>query len=145
MLNLTNTNKPTKRGNSLVDTFFDNFFDVSPSFKTPFKLDVKEQDDNYIVEADLPGVKKDEVKINYENDNLVISVERKQEKEEKEDTDEKEGGYIHRERSYESMKRALYMPDIDASNVKAKLEDGVLRLNLKKKTIENKGTTIEVE
>ena len=83
MFKLTNINSPVKKEGGLVDSFFDELFDI-PVIKTKnwsFKLDVREDDKNYFVEADLPGVKKDEIKINYEDQTLSIAIEKKEEKE----------------------------------------------------------------
>lgn len=75
MFKLTNINSPVKRKGGLVDSFFNDFFDF-PIIKTnnwSFKLDVREEDKNYFIEADLRGIKKDDVKINYEDQNLIIA------------------------------------------------------------------------
>lgn len=141
MFKLTNINSPVKRQGGLVDSFFDDLFDL-PIIKTKnwsFKLDIKEEDKNYFIEADLPGIKKDEVKINYEDQTLTIAIEKEEEKEEEQEN------YIHRERGYCSMKRALHLPNIDPKKIKAKLEDGVLKLTAEKTQIENKGYTIQID
>jgi len=140
MFKLTNFNSPAKRSDNLFDVFFDDLFDIPVERKNSvLKVDIKEQDGNYLIEADLPGIKKEDVKINYENDHLLIAVERKEEKEE-------EGkNYIHRERNYSSMQRAIYLPNIDSEKVKAKLENGVLKLSVEKKPTLPKGKLIEIE
>jgi HSP20 family protein len=139
MLKLTSFN-PVKKEGRLFDTFFDDFFDFpTPARISSFKLDVKEEDNCIVIEADLPGINKDEVKINYENDHLLIGVEKKEEKE------EEKKNYLHRERMYSSMQRAVYLPDLDPQKVKAKLTDGVLKVTAEKKTIENKTNFIEIE
>jgi len=140
MLKLTTFNSPMKKEGDWLDTFFDDFFDFKPVLKnTSFKLDVKEEGENYIIEADLPGVNKEDVKISYENDHLFIGVEKS-----KENVEEAKN-YLHRERSYSSMQRSIYLPNLDASKVKAKLDNGVLKLTLEKKAIEKKGHLIEIE
>jgi len=140
MLKLTTFNSPTKRGGDWFDTFFDDFFDFKAVPKnTSFKLDVKEDEGNYIIEADIPGVNKEDVKISYENDHLYIGVEKKEE------NVEEAKNYLHRERSYSSMQRSIYLPNLDANKVKAKLDNGVLKLTLEKKAIEKKGHLIEIE
>ena len=141
MFKLTSFNSPVRRNDNFVDALFDDLFEL-PSTRVKnwsFKLDVKEEGDNYLIEADLPGIKKEEVKINYEDQTLVIAVERKDEKEEKNDS------YIHRERSYSSMQRALHLPNIDPQKIKAKLDEGVLKLTVEKKAIDKSGHIIEIE
>jgi HSP20 family protein len=141
MFKLTNINSPVKREGGLVDSFFDELFDI-PVIKTKnwsFKLDVKEDDKNYFVEADLPGVKKDEININYEDQTLSIAIEREEQKEEENEN------YIHRERGYCSMKRALHLPNIDPKKIKAKLDEGVLKLTAEKTEPEKKGHIIQID
>lgn len=141
MFKLTNYNSPTVKKGNFLDSFFDEFFDfpVARINNVAFKLDVKEDDKNYLIEADLPGLKKDEVKISYNNDALTIAAERKEE------TNEEKDNYVHRERSYSAMQRTLYLPNIDPKNIKAKLDEGVLKLTIKKDQIENKQDFIEIE
>ena len=141
MFKLTNINSPVKREGGFVDSFFDDLFDL-PIIKTKnlsFKLDVKEDEKNYLIEADVPGIKKDEIKINYEDQTLTISVEREEEK------NENKENYIHRERGYCSMQRALHLPNVDPKKIKAKLDDGVLKLTVEKSEVENKGHTIQID
>lgn len=123
---------------------FDDFFRTSPSRllrNDTFKLDVKEEDKAYVIEADLPGIDREDIKVNYDDQTLVIAVECKEEKEEKENQD----NYLHRERQFCSMKRAIHLPDIDPSNVKAKLNNGVLNIIAQKAEHVNEGYAIDVE
>jgi HSP20 family protein len=101
--------------------------DNATLFKWSPAVDVAEDDKEYLVKADLPDVKKEDVKINIQDGVLVVEGERKQEKEEK-------GKKFHRiERSYGKFVRQLGVPsDVDAAKVSAEYTDGVLRVHLPK-------------
>ena len=87
-----------------------------------FRLDVNKQDNVYHLIAELPGFKKDDIQLSYEKDTLTIIASTHQENEEK----SKE--WIHQERIHRSMKRSVYLPDLDESSIKAKLKDGLLMI-----------------
>ncbi len=94
--------------------------------RTP-SVDITEDEKEYLVKADLPEVKKEDVKITVENGVLTITGERKFEKEEK---DKK---YHRVERSHGNFLRSFTLPDgADASKVNAEFKDGVLKVHLPK-------------
>jgi HSP20 family protein len=102
-------------------------------------VDITEDEKEYLVKAELPEMKKDEIKINVQNDVLSISGERKYEKEEK---DKK---YHRVERAYGSFMRSFTLPeDADGSKVNAEYKDGVLKIHLPKSE-KAKPKTIEVK
>lgn len=90
-------------------------------------IDVQETDAEYLVKADLPEVKKEDVKISVQDGVLAVEGERKQEREEK-------GKTFHRiERSYGKFVRRLTVPtDVDQGKVAAEFKDGVLNVHLPK-------------
>jgi HSP20 family protein len=90
-------------------------------------LDVEETDSEYLVKADLPAIRREDLKIHIEDNLLTLEGERKQEKEEK-------GRKYHRvERSYGTFLRRLALPtDIDRQKVSAEFKDGVLTMRLPK-------------
>lgn len=90
-------------------------------------MDVEETENEYLVKADLPDVKKEDVKVTVENGILAVEGERRLEKEEK-------GKKFHRiERSYGKFVRRMAMPtDVDAQKVSAAVKDGVLNVHLPK-------------
>ena len=90
-------------------------------------VDITETDDEFLIKAELPEVKREEVKVSVENGVLTIQGERKQEKEEK-------GKKFHRvERYYGSFMRTFTVPDnVDEKKVRAEFKDGVLNLHLPK-------------
>lgn len=93
------------------------------------KIDVKENDGAYVIRADIPGVKKEDIKVDVDGNVISISAEVKEEKE------QKEGGRVIRsERYYGSMSRSFSLgQDVDEKTAKAKYTDGVLELTLPKK------------
>ena len=90
-------------------------------------VDITEDDKEYLIKAELPEVKKDEVKVTVENGVLTITGERKFEKEEK-------GKKYHRvERAFGSFARSFTLPDdADANKVNAEFKDGVLKVHVAK-------------
>jgi HSP20 family protein len=104
-----------------------------------FKVDVQENDNEYIIEADLPGVKKEEINLSFDHGRLGISVK----KEEK--IDEEKKNYIHKERRITSMCRNLYLADASGDDIKAKLEEGVLKINVAKKEQGKEEKKIDIE
>ncbi len=143
MFKLTPFTSSPKRSDEFVDFYnlVDDFF--SSPFRTvrqdTFKLDVKEEEKRFVIEADIPGVKREEIKISYSDDLLTISVERDEKKEETREH------YLHRERRVCSMKRSLNIPGVDPQKVKAKLEDGVLIVTAEKSEVQEHSYVIEVE
>ena len=94
------------------------------------KMDVKEEDDSYLVHAELPGVKKEDIHVVVDGNQVSISAETKQEKE------VKEGDRILRsERYFGKVSRSFQLErDIDDSKAAAKFNDGILELTLPKRT-----------
>ena len=136
-------NTPRKR-DDMVDFYdlIDDFFSTSPmrrSRNESFKLDVREEDKRYLIEADLPGVKKEEVKVSYDDQVLTIVIERQEEKEESKDN------YLHRERYACSMRRALNLPDVNPQKIKARLDNGVLSVEAEKSEVQDHSYVIDVE
>ncbi|MCL2323296.1 MAG: Hsp20/alpha crystallin family protein [Oscillospiraceae bacterium] len=140
---------PFNRKNSIsaYDSFYDmldDFFnrDVLPtkSFeRQTFKIDVKETDNDYVIEADLPGVKKEEVSLDLNDGKLTISVVRD------ENIDKSKENYVHKERVYSSMARSIYLQDSKADGIKAKLDNGVLTINVNKVEKTSKSCKIDIE
>ncbi|MDD3223133.1 MAG: Hsp20/alpha crystallin family protein [Clostridium sp.] len=123
------------RSNGFGD-LFDNFFDDSDDFFAPmvfnnggnFKVDLKEDENSYTVEADLPGIKKEDISLGYENNYLTISAKRDETVENKDN-----GNYVRRERRCGEFKRSFYIDNIDENTVDAGFNNGVLKITLPKK------------
>jgi HSP20 family protein len=117
---------------SMLGSFWSEDFPAWPSsLVSPWKspaIDIKDEGDKYVMEADMPGVSKEDVSIEIRGNTLEISAEKEEEREEKE-----KKGYVRRERGYVSYSRRLRLPD-DAvrEGIEAKLEQGVLKLNIPK-------------
>ena len=127
--------------NSLVKDFFDNEVnEVYPS-KAFFKpsTDITETDDAFELEISVPGIKKDEIKIELNNGVLEISGERKNQREEAKDK------YHLSEITYGKFTRRFTLPDnVDADKIDAHVEDGVLSLSIPKSE-ERKPRLIDVK
>lgn len=102
-------------------------------------VDIHETEDAFIVEAEVPGIDKKDIKVNVENGMLTISGERRYEK------DIKEKNRHRIERSFGSFSRSFSLPtQVDASKVVAKMEDGVLKVTLtKSEAVKPKSIDIE--
>ena len=94
------------------------------------RLDVKEDDKAFTVKADIPGVRKEDIQVDIDDDRVSVSAEVKKEKEEK-----KGEKTVYSERSYGMVSRSFSLPTaVDAKDAKAEYKDGVLRLVLPKKS-----------
>ena len=99
--------------------------------KNLMKTDVREHEDGYEVEVELPGFHKDEIELSLENGYLTITAAKGLDKDEK---DKKSGKVIRQERYAGSLRRSFYVgEDVTEEDIKAKLEHGVLTLNIPKK------------
>ena len=94
-----------------------------------FKTDITEREKDYVLEAELPGFKKEDINIDIDNNYLTISAERKVENEKKDD----KGNLIRCERSYGSFSRSFDITGIQQENITAEYENGVLTLTMPKK------------
>lgn len=125
--------------NMLDDFFGDNFIPLRSLTSDTFKIDVEEKDEEYAIIAELPGASKDEIHLDFTDGRLFIGVE-KDENIEEEDKD-----YIHRERRHTSVSRSIYLIDGIADGIKAKLEDGLLKITVPKQEKPNNTNNIEIE
>ena len=121
--------KPYRRdvSNNVFD-LFDDFFNTTRTVVRDFRVDVQDLKDKYLVEAELPGLKKEDINIKFENDYLTISVVKNEENNE-EDKDKK---YVHKERVEFRSERRMYLPDVDPKKLGAKLNNGILEITLNK-------------
>ncbi len=104
-----------------------------------FKIDVQDNKTEYLIEAELPGIQKENIGISLNEGRLSITVSQD------EAVEEKDKNYIHRERRYTSMSRSIMLSDADASGIKAKLDNGVLSINVHKKTKPDSAVVIDIE
>lgn len=118
-----------------LDEIEKNFFG-NGNANVAFKTDIKDEGDHYLLEADLPGFKKDNVNIDIDDGYLTITATRNSEYEDK----DKKGNYVRCERSYGSYTRSFSLDGIDSENISAELVDGVLKLTLPKQVKETPKT-----
>ena len=131
------------RTNSLIDDLFDDDWFDDKEFKNVEKklyghraknvmnTDVKETEDGYELEMDLPGFKKEEIQIELNNGYMTISAAKGLDEDEK---DKKSGKYIRRERYTGSCQRSFYVGDnLTQEDIKGEFKHGILTLNVPKK------------
>lgn len=119
---------------SIFNDFFDNEWIVKPNFSTP-AINVIENEKDYKVEVAAPGMNKEDFNIHLnENQELVITVEKNTQNEQKE-----EKKYLRREFSYTKFQQAFQLPvNVDKEKIGAKVENGVLEITLPKLAPEDK-------
>ena len=145
---------PSIFGENLFDDLFRDDFGMFPTWsdrnplygkhaKNLMKTDVRETEDTYELDIDLPGFKKDELNLDLKNGYLTIQATKGLDKDEK----DKNGKYIRQERYAGSMSRSFYVGEVPMEAVKARYEDGILRISLPKqeKKALPKPTTIAIE
>ena len=146
---------PSIFGENLFDDFFNDDFAMFPAMagrnplygkhvKNLMKTDVRETENTYELDIDLPGFKKDEVRIDLKNGYLSINAAKGLDKDEQ----DKKGRYLRQERYAGSCSRSFYVgDDIAPKDVSAKFEDGILKITLPKKEQETlpENSTIAIE
>ena len=146
---------PSIFGENLFDEFFDDDFPMIPmrSIRNPLygknaknlmKTDVRETDNTYELDIDLPGFKKDEVQLDLKDGYLTISAAKGLDK----DQEDKKGKYIRQERYAGACSRSFFVGDgIEPRDVSAKFEDGILRVSLPKQVKKElpRNSTITIE
>jgi HSP20 family protein len=112
-----------------MQRYFDDFSNFGLSFNETFnpRIDISEDKENINVTAEIPGVKKENIKITLQDNILTIEGEKKKEEE------KKETNVFRSERMYGSFKRCFTLPhEVDSEKVQAKFEDGKLDIQMKK-------------
>lgn len=126
-----NTYNPFRDMEEFEKTFFSNPFGsfFGNSDLAEFKTDVTDEGDHYLLEADLPGFDKKDIKLDISGDVLTVSAERHSKVEDKDKKDK----IVRVERSYGSYTRQFDISGVDAEGIKAKYDNGVLELTMPKK------------
>ena len=116
------------RNHNLFNPFadFDRFFDDHAK-ESPCKTDILDKGDHYLVRAELPGFKKEDIHLDVNGDCLTISASHQEESKEEKDR------FIRRERRYGSMSRSFDISGVEADKIEAAYKDGVLELKLPKR------------
>lgn len=126
---------PFERRNSMarfdpfreLENFEKSFFG---DFGGGFRTDIKDKGDHFELEADLPGVKKEDIAVDIDGDCLTISAQRDSQREEKNDQEQ----YVRRERSYGSYSRSFDISNVKSEEISGSYENGVLKLLLPKRS-----------
>ena len=123
------------------DAFADNFFRslFGNTQNESFRVDVQDKGDAYVIEADLPGVARENIHVDLNEDVLTISAEKA------ENAEEKENGYIMRERRIGKASRSFNVEGIRKEDISAAYENGVLTLTLPKQVEAPKETHRRIE
>ena len=130
---------PSIFSENLFDDFFNDNFGMFPVWnernplygkrtKNLMKTDVRETEDSYELDIDLPGFKKDEIDVDLKDGYLTISAAKGLNKDEQ----DKKGRYIRQERYAGACSRSFYVGDVEPKDVSAKFEDGILRISMPK-------------
>ena len=130
---------PSIFSENLFDDFFDDDFMRFPAWggrkplygkhaKNLMKTDVRETENTYEVDIDLPGFKKDEIKVDLKDGYLTVSAAKGLDR----DKQDKDGKYIRQERYAGACSRSFYVGDVESTDVSAKYEDGILKISLPK-------------
>ena len=123
----------------LFDDFFNNDFDFLET-NNLMNVDVRENEKEYLISAELPGVNKENIILEYDNNNLTITATR-----ENIINDNSNGNYIKRERSYGTFSRSLYLENVDKEKIMAKFENGELKIIAPKKEVRNSSSRIFIK
>lgn len=125
---------------SLNDVLNDDFFAPIKSSTMSFRTDIRESEQAYLIEAELPGFKKEEIDIDYASPYLTIKAVRKEENAE----ESKDHQIVRRERRYGEYVRRFYVQDIAVEEIRASLKDGLLKLEVPKQQ-KPQGKRIEIQ
>lgn len=140
-----------RKNTGLMNTGFENFYNMLDDFfsdnwstsrslaRDTFKINVQKNDNEYLIEAELPGVNKEEINLDLNDGRLNISVQRE------EKINEEKKNYIHRESRFSSMSRSIYLEDAEAKGIKARLDNGILNITVPRQVKAAKAERIEIE
>ena len=112
----------------LFDNFVRKYFGNSNAAIPDFRTDIRDAGDRFVLEAELPGFNKEDIKLDVKDGILTISAQHTENKDEKDD----KGSYIRRERRYGSFTRSFDITGVDDEHIPASYNNGVLELNLPK-------------
>lgn len=124
---------------NLFDEMTNFFSDTFKSKSSFMKADILDKDDNYHIVIDMPGIAKEDIKMNIEDGYLTVAVT-------KEESKETEDKYIRKERFYQSAERSFYVGSVTENQIKAKLDNGILNIVVpKEKPVQEVKKFIEIE
>lgn len=112
--------------NDSVKKMLDDVFDLPMiSFNQWLRADVREEDNAYIIDVEIPGFNKEDIKISIDQDYLTVEAEKIENKEEKKQ-------YVIHERYYNKVERSFYVGKVDEASIKATYDNGILTINVPK-------------
>jgi len=118
---------------NIFDDFFNDWFDRPTS--RSMRTDIKEDDKQYVLYIELPGLEKEDIKLSYENEYLVVSVDAKEDNEE----------YIRKERYSGELSREYYVGNIDESKLTAEYNNGILVVTVPKDSVQETKKYISIK
>lgn len=137
--------RDNRRDCDLFDPIGDFFklpiFSRDEKFNGIMKTDIKEFENNYLFEVDMPGYNKSDVTIDYDNGYLTVLAEKKETRNE----NDPKHKYIRKERFVGRTSRSFYVGDIDQKDISAKLENGTLVINVPKEHKNEEKRHIEIQ
>ncbi len=117
----------TRREDNVFDVF-DRLFSHSPMDLPAFRTDIRDEDNAYLLEAELPGYQKEDISLDLKEGILTIRAEHKEETGDQ----DKKGNYIRKERRYSSVVRSFDVSGIAEDAIDASYENGILKIRLPK-------------
>ncbi len=133
---------PVKPFESLMnDPFFRSFFNGSGELlSNSFRVDIRDNQDAYVIEAEMPGLSEEQISLEVDEGVLTISAQYQSQ------TEQEEAGRMYSERRSGSMQRSFNLENIDADNISANLKNGILYVTLpKEKPVEKSARKIQIQ
>ncbi len=124
----------------IFDTFFNDDLTKMFNMEESIKTEIKEKDDSYLLKAELPGVNKEDLQLDYNDGYLTISAVQNTNFENKNDN------YFGQERCYKQVSKSFYFDNVEKEKIQAKFQDGILGVILpKKKVSKNDSSKIYIQ
>ena len=129
---------------SILNRHFDSYFPEAAYLeecdKFAIPLEISEDDAQYCIQAEIPGIKKEQIELEVDKNSMTLNASKKEE------NAHSEKGFKKSEFRYGEYSRTVYFPkDIDVENTKAKVEDGLLKINAPKKNVDINKKKLEIE
>ncbi len=124
---------------NMLDDFFDERSLFSRNFSCDtFKIDIRDNGDSFLIDAELSGILKENVSVNVDGDVMTIAVKQDQKDEKTQDN------YLHRERRFSSSSRSVRLAGAELDKISASMENGILSISIPKKDNKSTSRTISI-
>lgn len=133
------------RSNYLENAIWNDLFTPETSKGLQMKTDIKEDDKDFVLEVELPGVKKNNIDISLDDGYLTIKATVNNEANQQSDKDENKKKFVHRERFYGVASRSYYIGDVDMKTINASFDNGVLVVSFPKEKEKQKEENHRIE